>query len=97
MKIGELATASGTPVDTIRFYEREGLLPAPARSAANYRQYEAAHLERLQFIRHCRTLDMSLTQVRELLRVRAATPARRSPRRAARTRRWPPRYSRCRC
>ena len=70
MKIGDLAAASDTPVDTIRFYEREGLLPAPARSAANYRQYEAAHLERLQFIRHCRTLDMSLTEVRELLRVR---------------------------
>ncbi len=70
MKIGDLATASGTPVDTIRFYEREGLLPAPARSAANYRQYEAAHLERLQFIRASRNLDMSLHEIRALLQVR---------------------------
>lgn len=70
MKIGDLAAASGTPVDTIRFYEREGLLPAPARTAANYRHYEAAHLERLQFIRHSRNLDMSLHEIRALLRVR---------------------------
>ena len=70
MKIGELATASGTPVDTIRFYEREGLLPAPARNEANYRQYEAAHLERLQFIRASRNLDMSLQEIRALLQVR---------------------------
>ena len=70
MKIGDLATASGTPVDTIRFYEREGLLPAPARNEANYRQYEAAHLERLQFIRASRNLDMSLQEIRALLQVR---------------------------
>ena len=70
MKIGDLATASATPVDTIRYYEREGLLPAPARTAANYRAYDDSHLERLRFIRHCRHLDMSLGEVRELLRVR---------------------------
>ena len=70
MKIGDLATASGTPVDTIRFYEREGLLPAPARNEANYRQYEAVHLERLQFIRASRNLDMSLQEIRALLQVR---------------------------
>lgn len=70
MKIGALAQASGTPVDTIRYYEREGLLPAPARSEGNFRQYQAAHLERLQFIRHCRGLDMSLDEVRQLLRFR---------------------------
>ena len=70
MKIGELAIASGTPVDTIRFYEREGLLPAPARNEANYRQYEAVHLERLQFIRASRNLDMSLQEIRALLQVR---------------------------
>ena len=70
MKIGDLATASATPVDTIRYYERECLLPAPARTAANYRAYDDSHLERLRFIRHCRHLDMSLDEVRELLRVR---------------------------
>ena len=68
MKIGELASATETPIETIRFYEREGLLPPPARSAGNFRLYEALHLERLQFIRFCRSLDMSLDEVRVLLR-----------------------------
>lgn len=72
MKIGELATASGTPIETIRFYEREGLLAEPARSQGNFRLYEAAHLERLQFIRHCRGLDMSLDEVRVLLKFKDA-------------------------
>ncbi len=75
MKIGELATAAATPVETIRYYEREGLLPTPARSQGNFRLYEGGHLERLQFIRHCRSLDMSLDEVRELLRVRDAPGA----------------------
>lgn len=70
MKIGELSAASSTPVETIRYYEREGLLPAPARTQGNFRSYEAAHLERLQFIRHCRGLDMSLDEVRVLLKVK---------------------------
>ncbi|MDR7333909.1 Cd(II)/Pb(II)-responsive transcriptional regulator [Roseateles asaccharophilus] len=70
MKIGELSAASATPVETIRYYEREGLLPAPARTEGGFRVYDAAQLERLQFIRHCRGLDMSLTEVRTLLRVK---------------------------
>jgi Cd(II)/Pb(II)-responsive transcriptional regulator len=74
MKIGELASHSSIPVETIRYYEREGLLPAPARTQGNFRVYEAPHLERLQFIRHCRGLDMSLDEVRVLLRFRD-TPA----------------------
>lgn len=57
MKIGELAKRTGCPVETIRYYEREGLLPEPARSEGNYRQYTLAHVERLSFIRHCRSLD----------------------------------------
>lgn len=72
MKIGDLSKASATSVETIRYYEREGLLPAPARTEGNFRVYEAAHLERLQFIRHCRGLDMSLDEVRVLLRVKDA-------------------------
>ncbi|MBV8033546.1 Cd(II)/Pb(II)-responsive transcriptional regulator [Roseateles sp.] len=72
MKIGELAAASATAVDTIRYYEREGLLPAPGRTAGGFRVYEPAHLERLQFIRYCRGLDMSLDEVRVLLRVKDA-------------------------
>ena len=70
MKIGDLAAASSTPVETIRYYEREGLLLAPGRTQGNFRVYEAPHLERLQFIRHCRSLDMSLDEVRVLLRFR---------------------------
>lgn len=68
MRIGELAEASGTPIETIRFYEREGLLPAPARTEGNYRIYTAAHADRLGFIRQCRNLDMTLDEVRLLLR-----------------------------
>lgn len=68
MKIGELSAASATPIETIRYYEREGLLPPPARTGGNFRIYEPPHLERLQFIRYCRGLDMSLDEVRVLLR-----------------------------
>lgn len=68
MKIGELANLAGCPVETIRYYEREGLLPPPLRSEPNnYRRYEQAHLERLAFIRHCRALEMSLADIRQLL------------------------------
>jgi len=75
MKIGELATAAATPIETIRYYEREGLLLAPARSQGNFRLYETVHLERLQFIRYCRSLDMSLDEVRVLLRFKDAPSA----------------------
>lgn len=70
MRIGNLAEATGTPVETIRFYEREGLIPAARRSDNNYRQYTAAHAERLAFIRHCRNLDMTLDEIRSLLQLR---------------------------
>ena len=72
MKIGALAEATGTPVETIRFYEREGLLPPPARADNNYRVYLPAHVERLAFIRQCRNLDMTLDEVRALIRLRDA-------------------------
>lgn len=72
MRIGELASVSSTPIETIRYYEREGLLPSPGRTEGNFRIYEVPHLERLQFIRHCRGLDMSLDEVRVLLRFRDA-------------------------
>ncbi len=67
MKIGELATCTGCQVETIRYYEREGLLPAPQRSEGNYRVYDATHVERLTFIRNCRGLDMTLEEIRQLL------------------------------
>lgn len=70
MKIGELAHETGCPVETIRYYERIGVLMLPDRSSNNYRSYGERHLERLMFIRHCRVLDMTLDEVRELLDLR---------------------------
>lgn len=70
IKIGELAKRTESTVETIRYYEKEGLLPEPFRSEGNYRLYNEEHIERLQFIRHCRTLDMALGEVRTLLRYR---------------------------
>ena len=67
MKIGELAKKTGAKVETIRFYEQAGLLEAPARTAANYRCYDEAHLRRLSFIRRSRELGISLGNARELL------------------------------
>ncbi len=70
MKIGALAEATGTSIETIRFYEREGLLPPPARAENNYRMYLPIHVERLAFIRQCRNLDMALDEVRALIGLR---------------------------
>ena len=67
MRIKELAQATGVDVETIRFYEKERLLPAPARQENGYRDYVNEHLERLAFIRHCRALEMPLADVRRLL------------------------------
>jgi len=67
MRIGELAKRTGTDVETVRYYEKSGLLAEPARNAAGYRDYRNEHQERLQFIRHCRSLQMSLADIRILL------------------------------
>jgi Cd(II)/Pb(II)-responsive transcriptional regulator len=70
LKIGDLARRTHCPPETIRYYEREGLLPLPLRTAGNYRVYGPAHIQRLSFIRNCRSLDMALDEIRQLLRVR---------------------------
>lgn len=67
--IGDLARQTGTKVETIRWYERDGIMPAPARTAAGHRLYTQAHLDRLAFIRHARELGFSLDDVRGLLRL----------------------------
>ena len=67
MRIGELGDATGTKVETIRYYEQTGLLPPPARTPANYRRYGSDHLARLSFIRRARDLGFSIEQVRDLL------------------------------
>jgi Cd(II)/Pb(II)-responsive transcriptional regulator len=71
MKIGELASRSDCLVETIRYYERIGLLSPPERLSNNYRAYTERHAERLLFIRHCRALDMTLDEIRLLLDFRA--------------------------
>lgn len=67
MRIGELAQLTGVDVETIRYYEKAGLLPPPAREANSYRVYGVQHIERLAFIRHCRALDMSHAEIKRLL------------------------------
>ena len=72
MKISDLAKAAHTQTETIRFYEGKGLLPKAARNGANYRLYDASHVQRLAFIRHCRSLDMTLGEIATLLRFKDA-------------------------
>ena len=67
LTIGNLAKATDTKVETIRYYERIGLLPAPARTRGNYRSYSPEQLGRLSFIRGARDLGFSLPQVHALL------------------------------
>ncbi len=76
MKIGELALATRTAVETIRYYEREGLLQQAPRSEGNYRIYGPEHAERLAFVRLCRSLDMTLDEIRVLLRFKDEPQAR---------------------
>jgi Cu(I)-responsive transcriptional regulator len=66
-RIGDLARATDTKVETIRWYEKEGLLPRPSRTAGNYRAYGQDELARLNFIRRARDLGFPLDQVRALL------------------------------
>ena len=68
--IGALARDTECPPETIRYYEREGLLPPATRTAGNYRLYGPPHRERLLFIRNCRLLDMALDEIKQLLRFR---------------------------
>ena len=67
MRIGELGQATGVDIETIRYYEKAGLMSRPARTPNGYRTYGPLHLERLAFIRHCRALDVPLAEVRRLL------------------------------
>lgn len=67
LSIGEVARREGVRVDTVRFYERQGLLPEPPRRASGYRQYPAESLRRLHFIRRAKALGFSLTEIKRLL------------------------------
>jgi DNA-binding transcriptional MerR regulator len=70
MKIGEAAGRSGVPAKTIRFWEDQHLLPAPARTAAGYRDYDPAILDRLAFIRHAQAAGLTLDAIRQVLDIR---------------------------
>lgn len=69
MKIGEVCGHASIPVETIRYYEKIGLLLKPERDASDYRVYGNAHLNRLLFIKRCRNLDMTQDEIRELIRL----------------------------
>lgn len=67
MKIGELAQRSGVNIDTVRYYEREGLLPLAQRLASGYRVYDDPDVKRLRFVRRAKALGFTLPEIRELL------------------------------
>ena len=70
MRIGEIAGRAGVPATTIRFWEDQRLLPPPARTAAGYRDYGPATLERLAFIRHAQAAGLTLGHIRQVLEIR---------------------------
>ncbi len=67
MKIGELAKSSGCSIQAIRYYEKEGLIPTPSRTEGNFRVYDSQALEKLVFIKNCRSLDLTLEEIKQLL------------------------------
>ena len=67
MKIGELAQRAGVRIDTVRYYEREGLLPRAARLASGYRIYDEVDVQRLRFVRRAKALGFALPEIRDLL------------------------------
>ena len=73
MKIGEVSAASGCHIETIRYYERIGLMTPPARTSSGYRQYHEGDVERLCFITRGRALGFSLEEVASLLRLAEET------------------------
>ncbi len=66
MQIGQIAKLSGCTVETVRYYEKEGLIAAPERQANGYRRYNKSHLAQLVFVRHCRSLDLPLEDIQTL-------------------------------
>lgn len=67
MKIGELAKLTGCSVQTIRYYEKENLLEPKRRSEGNFRLYDSSAVGQLMFIKHCRSLDLALSEVHQLI------------------------------
>ena len=78
MKIGELARLAGSNVETIRYYEREGLLEEPDRRTSGYREYGRGVIDRLRFIHRAKDLGFTLREIKELLRLHADEDATRA-------------------
>lgn len=66
MKVNELSKRTGINLETIRYYEKQGILPEPQRAANGYRQYDEESVAQLNFVKNCRTLGFSLDDIREL-------------------------------
>jgi MerR family mercuric resistance operon transcriptional regulator len=84
MHIGELARAAGVNIQTIRFYERQALLPKPARNSSGYRSYEGKDVERVTFIKRNQELGFTLTEIKQLIQLHGSMadlpkPLRRKP------------------
>lgn len=71
LPIGAVARGAGVGIDTIRYYEREGLLPPPRRRASGYRDYDRGAIDRLKFIRRAKALGFTLDDIRKLLALSA--------------------------
>lgn len=67
MQIGQLAKTAGVAIDTVRYYERNGILPPPERHASGYRHYQSTDVARLRFVRRAKALGFTLVEIRELL------------------------------
>ncbi|MGH7923175.1 MAG: MerR family transcriptional regulator [Candidatus Binatus sp.] len=76
LTIGQVAKAADVHVETLRYYERRGLVPKPPRSISSYRDYPENTVHRVRFVRHAQALGFSLGEIRELLSLRAAPKAR---------------------
>lgn len=74
LKIGEVAARSGLSVDALRYYERIGLLPKPARTPSGYRLYEAHVVDRLAFIKRAQRFGFTLEEIRQIVRLGSADP-----------------------
>jgi MerR family copper efflux transcriptional regulator len=72
LTIGKVARSAGLAIDTVRYYEKEGLLEKPARSASGYRHYRPDAVARLRFIRQAKELGFTLSEIRELLALKVA-------------------------
>lgn len=85
MNIGQLARQAGVAIDTIRYYERQHLLPSPPRSPSGYRRYQAEDATRLNFIRRAKALGFTLDEIRELLSLTASADSDMAAMKAAAT------------